>query len=280
VLVATAHAFVINRPLAALFAFLALAIPLALLRALATTGPKPGDTLAQRRRRGLGGLVIGYDGRASTSKTQAVLWTFAVFYGIAFMLLWGRSVGCGDADKHDGPRCQAAADRRAAFDDFTNRGLQPQYFVLLGFPITVAIAAKAITTSQVEEGAIAKQTLTEDEGEGGLRQGIRELASNDNGETDLVDFQYLSFGALTLAFFFIEFSTHPGNGFPDLPPTLVALSGVSAAGYTTKKALAGITGRAKNDAPATAPAVGAVAAPPPPTPTPTKSAATRKRPGR
>ncbi|MDQ1536232.1 MAG: hypothetical protein QOE58_625 [Actinomycetota bacterium] len=46
---------------------------------------------------------------------------------------------------------------------------------------------------------------------------------------------------LSLVFFLVEFLTHPAHGLPDLPPTLIALSGFAAAGYTTKKGLAGVS---------------------------------------
>jgi hypothetical protein len=181
-------------------------------------------------------LVIGADGRASTSKLQAVLWTFAVLYAFVFLLVWGRSVGCDQEglSSQDTASCEEAADRRTAFSDVVGRELQADYYVLLGFPLGVAVAAKALTTSKVTAGAISKPPNKRSTG---VAQGLREIISNDRGETDLLDFQYFAFNLLTLAFFWTEVLTHPAQGLPDLPATLIGLSGLSAAAYTTRKAL-------------------------------------------
>lgn len=242
-MIASTHAFVVNRPLAALFAALAILVPVGVAHTLAKVGnPRNGDPVHDRRR-GLGALIIGADGRASTSKTQAVLWTGAVFFAIAFMLLWGRSNGCDDADKSGGTRCQHAAAARTAFSNFTNRGLQEDYFVLLGFPVAVAVAAKGIAVANAGGSPTPPNALTADDAaaKGGTFQSLKEIVSSDQGDTDLLDFQYFAFNLLTLTFFFVQFLTHPVAGLPDLPPTLVALSGISAGGYTTKKALS-VTG--------------------------------------
>ncbi len=226
--------FVVTRGWALVFVLGGTALLLIVARAIIGTRPPEGATPAMARRRGLGGLVIGTDGRASTSKVQAVLWTFAVFFAITFLLIWGRSSGC-DAENPPG-ECREAAQARAAFERLVDHGIQGQYFVLMGFPVAVAIAAKAMTQAQVDDhGDDTKPAIDDDRD--GIIQGLREVASNDHGELDLLDFQYFVFNLLALAFFFVEFLTHPGQGLPDLPATLVALTGVSAAGYTTKKGL-------------------------------------------
>ena len=90
--------------------------------------------------------MIGTDGRASTSKAQAVLWTFAIFYALLFLLLWGRSVNCGGANRQRA-LCVNASHSRDVFNKVVNNPLDPEYYVLLGFPLTAAVAAKALTTS-------------------------------------------------------------------------------------------------------------------------------------
>ena len=237
------HHFVVNRPLAVLFSLVVLAVPALVLHATARPTRRSIADVRARRRAGLGALVIGADGRASTSKVQAVLWTFAVMFAIVFLLFWGRSAGCGDST---GARCRAAHTARAAFSNFVNRGLQPEYYVLLGFPVTAAIAAKAITTAKIADKTLVKDPLRPEEGQGGFLQAVREVVNNDIGEADLLDTQYFAFNLLTLGFFFAQFLTNPAAGLPDLPATLIALSGLSAAGYTTKKALA-TTGAVADD---------------------------------
>jgi len=201
------------------------------------TGTSDASARVRTRRRGVKGLVIGTDGRASTSKLQVLLWTFAVFYAFVFLLLWGRSTRCGDAALQETSACVAAANARSTFSRTVNGDLQPEYYVLLGFPLAAALAAKSLTATKVASGAIHKPPITENQE--GVVQGLSEVMSNDRGETDLMDFQYFAFNLLSLAFFYVEFLTRPSGGLPDLPPTLLALSGVSTAVYTTKKALEG-----------------------------------------
>jgi hypothetical protein len=216
--------FVVTRSIAALAALLVLVL-LALLAHVVVVAVQPsvtaGTPVVKRRRRGIKALVMGADGRASTSKVQVVLWTFAVFYALVFLLVWGRSTGCGHTGLTDAVRltCDGTASARATFGNVVNRPLQP--------------AAKALTTGKVADGSLTK-TQPED---GGVTKGLSEIVSNDQGDTDLLDFQYFAFNLLTLAFFAVEFLTKPWAGLPDLPPTLIALAGLSAATYTTKKAL-------------------------------------------
>jgi len=245
----TVHSFVISRWLAAGIALLALFALLGLAHGVVVTlqkpPPPPGEAppsaaaprAVMQRRRGIKALVIGADGRASTSKLQAVMWTFAVFYALVFLLVWGRSTGCSQDGL--GPiaqqRCAQAAMDRGAFQRAVTRPLQPAYYVLLGFPLAAAVAAKAITVGKLSDGTLVKPPIPDDHQ--GTREGLGEIVANDRGETDLIDFQYASFNLLTLAFFALEFLAHPRLGLPDLPPTLIALAGLSAATYTTKKAL-------------------------------------------
>jgi len=229
---------VITRTWAGVLALLVLLVLLGLLHA-ATRSRLAADTRPEQvrdRRKGVKSLVIGSDGRASTSKVQAVMWTLAILYAFVFLLLWGRSTRCGDAEVRDRPRCEAAVQARSTFSRVVNGDLQPEYYVLLGFPLAAAVAARAITQAKVDDRTLTKPELPT--GTKGIVQGLSEVVSNDKGETDLIDLQYFAFNLLTLAFFISEFLTKPQQGLPDLPATLIALSGVSAGVYTTRKALA------------------------------------------
>lgn len=188
------------------------------------------------RRRGVKALVIGADGRASTSKVQVVLWTFAVFYALTFLLLWGRSTGCADLDDVEDSPCAQAGIARQTFDALANGPLQHEYYALLGLPLAAAITAKAVTVGKLTEGEIGANPIAATQG--GVADGLAEIVSKDSGETDLVDFQYFAFTLLSLAFFFTQFLGHPAGGLPDLPATLVGLMGISAGAYTAKKAVA------------------------------------------
>lgn len=210
-----------------------------------TAAANPGDTTVAadaatkstaERRLGMKALVIGADGRASTSKLQAVLWTGAVLYALTFLLLAGRVLiapsHCGGASE---PACVTPdlSALRGAFDKVVKDPLKAEYFALLGFPLAGAVAAKALISGKVANGDLLKQPS----GGSGVVTGIAEVVTNDTGSIDVLDFQYAAFNLLTLLYFFVQFFTHLEDGLPSIPATLLALSGVSVTAYTTKKAL-------------------------------------------
>jgi hypothetical protein len=182
------------------------------------------------RRAGLKSLVIGADGRASTSKLQAVMWTYALLLVFFYMLFLNRTLWHGAAT----PTLPSPS---SAFDAFVHSPLQPEYFALLGLPVAAAVAAKALTTNKTVSGQLAKSA-----GESrGVGAGIAEIVSNDTGQADLLDIQYFAFNVVALLYFFVQFATvtaaGPGKGLPTIPPTLLALAGVSTTSYLVKKAL-------------------------------------------
>jgi hypothetical protein len=181
------------------------------------------------RRVGIKSLVIGADGRASTSKVGAAVWTYAILFAFAYMLVLGQKPIVAD----DTPRMRTLT---TSFEEFIDAGFQPEYFALLGLPLAAAVTAKALVSNKVVTGELSKVP-----GEGqGVATGVAELVTNDTGQTDLVDFQYVAFNLFTLIYFFVAFATvtaeDPKLGLPAIPATLLALSGVSTTGYLFKKA--------------------------------------------
>jgi hypothetical protein len=188
-------------------------------------------------RRGMFFLVIGEDGRVSTSKVQLVFWTYA----IAFVFLSLVLQGLFDADVT----------------------LDEQYLLLLGIPTAGVAGAKLITTRKVETGTIEKSdvadsTVTieststvpidgeaatavtvEESGEPAetpsLANALGQAVSDDEGRGDIGDLQYLVFNVVALVYFFTDFFSSGGGELPTVPPTIVALTGASALAYLTKK---------------------------------------------
>jgi hypothetical protein len=156
-------------------------------------------------------LLNGRDGRWSTSKASAVLWTYAVWFAFIAILLHTSGKG------------------------LEKTVLKEQYLLLLGLPVGAAVIAKGITQSKVESGKIT--TKEPDGPETSLLAGISQLIANDAGQPDLLDFQYFGFNLILLAYFFTRFLGAETVGLPELPDTLVALSGVSATGYLGKKGI-------------------------------------------
>jgi IPT/TIG domain len=157
----------------------------------------------------IAGLLNGRDGRWSTSKASTVLWTYAVWFAFITILLHTNGKGLEHAV------------------------LKQQYLLLLGIPIGTAVVAKGITQSKVDSGKVS--TKQPDGVETKVLNGIGQLVANDQGQPDLLDFQYFGFNLILLGYFFTKFLGNEAFGLPELPETLVALSGVSAAGYVGKK---------------------------------------------
>jgi IPT/TIG domain len=184
--------------------------------------------MVRDRRAGLKGLVMGVDGLASTSKLQAALWTYAVLFTLGYMLVLGRAVR--------GAEPPGTGRYDDALSTYLNAGFRPEYVALLGLPVAGAIAAKAITTGKVIRADIIKPPAAT---KSGVASGLAEAISDDSGQIDLLDFQYFAFNVVALLYFFIDFATgaatDPTEGFPTIPATLLALSGLSTAAYLTKK---------------------------------------------
>ena len=161
------------------------------------------------RRSALGAILAGQDNRLSTSKTVAFAWTVAVAFGLLSLVV---AIWLGD---------------HAPWDLQVARGLQEEYLLLLGGPYAAAILAKYATSQQ--------QDTKTDGPVGGA--GATQLVTNDNGDTDLGDFQYVLFNVIGLMFFFGDFIGHLSAGFPNLPPLLTGLVLTSTGGYSAKKLL-------------------------------------------
>jgi hypothetical protein len=157
------------------------------------------------------GLVIGADGRVSTSKTVAAVWTLIVVAGL---------IGIVYADLLNHPE---------ALDATNDSGVVGQYALLFGGPLGAAIAAKGIVTKQVNSNPSAKSAASS--------TGVSDLVLDDAGNTDLGDFQYVAFNLVAMIFVIGNLLVHPSLGLPRLPDVLLGLTSVSAAGYVGKKAL-------------------------------------------
>ena len=176
-------------------------------------------------------LVIGQDGRTSTSKVQALLWTFAVAFAVLALMFQGQ----------------------------TDINIVPDYLYLLGFPALALLFAKGITQQKIVNGDIVKVAPTSTAapavaaanqvapaagqpaaaGAGAAprrtwRDWLGDVINNDAGEPDIADFQYVLFNLITLTYFFLHFFGTPDT-LPHIPPTLLALTGASAGTYVGNK---------------------------------------------
>jgi len=209
-------------------------------RLLRAKGDAPDQPTLAFRRRGLKAAVIGQDGRASTSKTQVVLWTGALVWALVDLLLLARAYPGG-----------------SLFLNAVKTNWHPEYLVLLGLPVAAATTAKAAVaaansgqgpaTSASLKSATAKSNTAGGPGKRvyvrdpispgvwGFFRGVAELFTYDDGVVAWADLQYVVFTMITLVYFASQFLAQPAAGLPQVPAALLTLMGVSATGYAANK---------------------------------------------
>jgi hypothetical protein len=182
--------------------------------------PPPGTdaahwkTALDRYRRTHGTAVwMGSDGRVSTSKTIATLWTALLSYMLIVMGL------------------VAAFSTSPSPGDVLNALVSPTsnlYLVLLGGPFAAAVLSKVIVSNGVASGRIQKTYAA--------ATTPQDVTGNDRGNTDLVDSQYTLFNLIAVVIVLVAFVRKPGFGAPAIPDFLAVLTGASAATYVANKA--------------------------------------------
>lgn len=194
---------------------------------------------------GAKGLAVGADGLWSTSKFQVLMWTYAIVFAL-FALLFAFIIVqvCGDLFNWMWAR-RLETPLGSRFTEFLESGLHESYAYLLGIPVLTAVGAKAITTVKVESGSVVKEgeqpdveeVQTGEKPKKKAKKALAEITSDDAGKSDLGDYQYLLFNLLALSYFLAQFLSNPAGGLPDIPDTLLVLTGVAAAGYVGKKGI-------------------------------------------
>ncbi len=183
-------------------------------------------------------VILGLDGRTSTSKTFILLWTLLVGWALVALLIAGEFVHT-HACVHAANATRACAGSevglfQAGWQHFLHTGLSGSYLVLLGVPATAGIAAKGITQAQVNGTGFK---TTKPPGKSDPFGRIAEIFSADDGTTDIGDFQYMIFNLVTAVYFVAQFLNPDGTGLPTIPDTLLGLTSVSAGLYVGKKAV-------------------------------------------
>lgn len=151
---------------------------------------------------GLRFFLIGGDGRLSTSQTQAAVWTLAVFFLAAHLLL-RRSPGELEA-------------------------LDENYLLLLGGPYAAWVISGAVTRGKLDARVLQKVKTPEAQ--------VRDLVSDDDSRASLTDAQFFVFSMLALVVVLVTFSSNPQQ-LPQIEPALAMLTSAAALVYTSKKAL-------------------------------------------
>jgi IPT/TIG domain len=158
-------------------------------------------------------VLTGADGRWSTSRFAALIWTAVVVFMLLTLIVVEWRVGA------------SATDLKGKFDD-----MDGTYLALLGGPFAAFLLAK-VAVQQKTTGPNA--SLQKSEGS----PSIGDLVQNDAGRTDLVDLQYVLFNGIGALYVLALFIPHPGVGIPAVPGSLAILTGGSATTYLANKAL-------------------------------------------
>jgi hypothetical protein len=190
----------------------------------------------------IGSVIIGEDGRTSTSKTFILMWTLLVAWALLVLLIAGEFVPAHVCITSGAPagathRCQGdeVGLLQLGWTNFLHAGLSGSYLILLGVPAAAGVAAKGIAQSQAQSATAVK--TVKPPGRSGIFTRIAEIFSADDGSTDIADFQYLVFNLITAAYFVSQFLKPDGSGLPTIPDTLLGLTSVSASLYVGKKAV-------------------------------------------
>jgi hypothetical protein len=235
----------------ALIAAAAIVVILLIVQVISLAGPQSF----------LSTVILGEDGRTSTSKTFILMWTLLVGWALITLLIAGEFVSAH--------RCLSAKVAHPCSQDqvgllqmswkhFLSAHLAGTYLILLGIPGAAGVLAKGITQQQVNSPTGFKTTKPDSQFTSGQDRAwarfrrrfahplqafgqfiarLTEVFSADDGSTDLADFQYLIFNLITAVYFVVRMVNPDGKGLPTIPETLLGLTGVSATVYVGKKAV-------------------------------------------
>jgi hypothetical protein len=179
-------------------------------------------------------VILGKDGRTSTSKTFVLLWTLLVGWALVALLVAGEALPAESCVSTSHCSTGTIGLLQLGWHTFLTSGLDGAYLVLLGIPASAAVAAKAVTQQKVDSGSNPVVPVTA--ADTTLAARVGQIFSADDGSTDIGDFQYVIFNLILAAYFTWQFLNLVSPGLPPIPDTLLGLTSVSAALYVGKKA--------------------------------------------
>jgi hypothetical protein len=111
----------------------------------------------------IGSVIIGEDGRTSTSKTFILMWTLLVAWALLVLLIAGEFVpahACITSGAAAGATHRCQGDEvgllQLGWTNFLHAGLSGSYLILLGVPAAAGVAAKGIAQSQAQSATAVK----------------------------------------------------------------------------------------------------------------------------
>lgn len=180
-------------------------------------------------------VTLGADGRFSTSKSVVALWTLVL--AASLMLLSAQA-------------WFSTVDAKDIFGGDWNA-----YFLLLGGPFASAVLAKGIVATSVGNDPAAKSSTVAQSStsakattQSAIAPKASDLISNDSGDPDLVDSQYVLFSLVAIVYFVGALVSHvvayghsagaAAIALPSIPDALLGLTSLGALTYVGNKAVA------------------------------------------
>lgn len=163
--------------------------------------------------------ILGQDGRASTSKTLALIWTIVLAFNLLTLTYIAASAPTGSG----------ANQIPKGWADAAFKSLDSTYLAAVFGPLAAALLSKGIITTRVN----SRKTLQKPASLTG--PSAMDLIADDQGRLDLLDIQYCIFTLVTAVYVLTHFCKEPGQGIVSIPNTLAVLAGLSAAVFTGNK---------------------------------------------
>jgi hypothetical protein len=165
-------------------------------------------------------LVLGADGRASTSKLQWFLWTVVIVF--AYVAIW------------------AARALEGNFEPITE--IPQNLLIAMGLSVTTMAAAKGITASYVASGRLIKTSADPEERRD---KGLGPIVASDEHDPDLSKVQMMiwTLTAIVIYLFAVVDQIGGAHVLPDIDATLMVLMGLGQGAYLGKKLVTTVTPR-------------------------------------
>jgi hypothetical protein len=160
-------------------------------------------------------LFVGVDRRASTSKTQLLLWTLLVAFALSYIAT--RAV-LSKSQTFVCPPNPVVAN--CVLEESWST-----YLILLGLPAAAVVLAKGILAAKLAAGDVQKTTAA--------GPSASDVATDDNGKADLADVQYLVFNLIAMCY--VAATVIDRGVLPEVPAVLLALTGTAAGAYVLNK---------------------------------------------
>ena len=199
---------------------------------------RPEDGNPHRSRYGFIDVIIGADGRLSTSKTVAYGWTGVFASALVVMA------------------SLAVSGRLTPAQAFQTGSNWDAYLLLLGGPYASAVIAKGIVSYQTQLDPSAKSGTSAAAGTANAMSmtvaadpSAADIFSGDGNEPSLVDTQYSIFSLIAIFYFVGLFianmdryaagavSASQAEWFPQIPSALLGLTSLAALTYVGNKAV-------------------------------------------